>query len=95
MTAPDTNAATDAQTLALQALVWTLADPTRAIRLLDVTGLTPADLKQSASDPATLSALLGFLENHEADLIACAIGLSVPPEALVGARRALDGGYDA
>ena len=77
--------------LALRALVWTLAEPARAMRLLDVTGLTPADLKASASDPATLSALLGFLESHEPDLVACAEGIGVAPEALVAAHRALDG----
>ena len=91
MNGPDTN---DAATLALRALVWTLAEPERAIRLLDVTGLTPADLKHSASDPATLSALLGFLENHEPDLIACAEGLGVKPEALVAAQRSLGGSLD-
>ena len=76
--------------LGLRALVWTLAEPARAMRLLDVTGLTPADLKASASDPATLSALLGFLENHEPDLIACAAEIGVRPEALVAAHRELE-----
>jgi len=76
--------------LGLRALVWTLAEPGRAQRLLDVTGLSPADLKASAGDPATLSALFGFLENHEPDLIACAAELEVKPEALVAAHRALD-----
>lgn len=76
--------------LGLRALVWTLAEPSRAQRLLDVTGLSPADLKASAGDPATLSALLGFLENHEPDLIACADALGVKPEALAAAHRALD-----
>ena len=39
-----------------------------------------------------LSAALGFLENYEPDLIACAEGLGVSPAALVTARAALDGG---
>jgi hypothetical protein len=55
-----------------------------------VTGLTPADLKASASDPGTLSALLGFLEAHEPDLIACAEEIGVKPEALVAAHRELE-----
>lgn len=87
MPAPDTNH--DPATLALKALVWTLAEPSRAMRLLDTTGLSPADLRHSAGDPATLSALLGFLEAHEPDLIACADGLGVKPEALVAAHRAM------
>ena len=88
MAAPDTSH--DPALLALQALVWTLAEPARASRLLDVTGLTPADLKASAGDPATLSALLGFLEAHEPDLVACAEGIGVTPAALVAAHRGLE-----
>lgn len=88
MAAPDTSH--DPAMLGLRALVWTLAEPARALRLLDVTGLTPGDLKASASDPTTLSALLGFLEAHEPDLIACAAELGVKPEALVTAHRELE-----
>ena len=84
----------DASALALRALVWTLVQPERAMRLLDVTGLDPRDLRSRASDPAVLSASLGFLENHEPDLIACAAELGVTPAALVAARAALDGGRD-
>lgn len=76
--------------LGLRALVWTLAEPSRAQRLLDVTGLSPASLKASASDPGTLAALLGFLEAHEPDLIACAAEIGVKPEALVAAHRKLE-----
>ena len=76
--------------LGLRALVWTLAEPSRAQRLLDVTGLSPAELKASAGDAGTLSALLGFLEAHQPDLIACAEGIGVRPEALVAAHRELD-----
>ncbi|WP_374944759.1 DUF3572 domain-containing protein [Sphingomonas sp.] len=85
----DTNE--DATALALRALVWTLAEPDRAMRLLSVTGLDPADLRARASDPSVLSAALGFLEGHEPDLVACAEGLGVAPGALVRAREALEG----
>jgi hypothetical protein len=80
----------DAQALALRALVWTLGEPDRAMRLLSVTGLEPHDLRARASDPTVLSAALGFLENHEPDLIACAESLGVKPEALVRARMELE-----
>ncbi|QQV77066.1 DUF3572 family protein [Sphingomonas aliaeris] len=88
MRASETNE--DAAALALRALVWTLAEPERATRLLDVTGLTPSDLRTRAADPAVLSATLGFLENYEPDLLACADGLDIAPAALVAARRELD-----
>ncbi len=38
--------------LALRALVWTLGEPDRALRLRDVTGMTPADLRTRAGEPA-------------------------------------------
>jgi hypothetical protein len=80
----------DAEALALRALVWTLGEPDRAMRLLSVAGLEPHDLRARASDPTVLSAALGFLENHEPDLIACAESLGVKPEALVRARMELE-----
>ena len=79
-----------AEALGLRALVWTLVEPERAMRLLDVTGLTPADLRTRASDPAVLSAALGFLEAYEPDLIACATSMDVTPQALVRARALLE-----
>jgi hypothetical protein len=85
---PDTNP--DPAELALRALAWTLAEPDRARRLLDLTGLDPADLRARASDPAILAATLAFLESHEPDLLAAADGLGVPPTALVHARAALE-----
>jgi hypothetical protein len=86
MAAPETNA----EALALSALVWTLGEPARAERLLSVTGLTAADLRERAGDPALLSAVLGFLEAHEPDLIACAAALEVKPLILVDVRRTLE-----
>ena len=80
----------DAESLALQALVWILSDQDRAERLIAVTGLDPDDLRARAGEPAVLSAVLGFLENYEPDLIACAESLGVKPEALVRARAAID-----
>lgn len=81
---------TNDDTLALTALVWTLEDPARAMRLLDLTGLDPRSLRTSAGDPATLSAALQFLENHEADLIACADAIGCTPADLVLARERLE-----
>ena len=91
MPAADTNGERpDDDTLALRALVWTLADPSRAARLLDTTGLDPRSLRTSASAPATLVALLSFLEAHEPDLVACADELGVAPDALVRVRERLE-----
>ncbi|WP_193751619.1 DUF3572 family protein [Sphingomonas sanguinis] len=76
--------------LALQALVWTLQSPSRAERLLALTGLSVEELRGGAGEPGVLAAILSFLEGHETDLIACAEDLDVRPEALVAARRILE-----
>jgi len=76
---------------ALRALAWTLADDGRARRLLALTGLAPDDLRQRAGTTAVLAAVLGFLESHQPDLLACADALGVRPEKLVAAHRALEG----
>ena len=85
----------DPFTYELSALAWILQDSdtsgtSRADRLLATTGLTPAMLRANATDPATLAAVLGFLEAHEPDLVACAEALGVPPRELVSAREALE-----
>jgi hypothetical protein len=80
----------NAETLALSALGWTLSDGDRAARLLALTGLTPETLRASIGEPSLLGATLGFLEAHEPDLIACADALGVKPAELVEARRMLE-----
>ena len=83
-------AETNAEALALRALVWTLGDESRARRLLDLTGLDPADLRARAGEATVLAATLAFLESHEPDLVACAAALDIGPEQLVAARATLE-----
>ena len=88
MTGEQTN---EAETLALGALGWVLAEDARAERLLALTGLTPEGLRTRVQERDFLAAVLRFLENHEPDLIACAEALGVSPLALIAAREALEG----
>ena len=74
---------------ALTALAWTLEDPARARRLLDLTGLTPETLREGAGDPQILGAVLDFLAGHEPDLIACAAAIGIGPADLIRARDEL------
>ena len=83
-------ATNDAQTLALRALAATLAEQRLAERFLSLSGIDPPELRQRASDPRLLAALLHFLESHEPDLIAIAGELGVKPDRLVEARRVLE-----
>lgn len=87
---PSSETNEDAQILALRALAWCVEDSQRAQRLLSLTGLTTNDLRARAAAPECQSAVLGFLESHEPDLLACAEALDVKPAALVRARQALD-----
>jgi hypothetical protein len=82
----------DALALALNALAATLGDERRARRFLDLTGIGTDELRARAAEPALLAALLRFLEAHEPDLLAISEELGVKPEALVEARRELEGG---
>jgi hypothetical protein len=86
----DTNTP-DPEALALSALSWTLAEESRAERLLALTGLGPEDLRERLGERSLLAAVLGFLEAHEPDLLAAAEALGVSPGALVEARRKLEG----
>ena len=94
MNGPQTNSganeqAISAHTIALNALVWTLQEPTRAERFLSLTGLQADDISARINDPALLDAVLAFLEAHEPDLVACSKALEVLPAILLGARAAL------
>jgi hypothetical protein len=80
----------ETSTLALGALSWTLSDDARASRLVALTGLTPAGMRERLADRDFLAEVLRFLEGHEPDLIACASDLGVSPAQLVAARGALE-----
>ena len=80
----------DPHALALAALAATLTDERRALRFLDLTGIGTEELRRRASEPRLLSALIGFLEAHEPDLLSVSEKIGVRPEALVAARRSLE-----
>ena len=80
----------DAEAVALHALTWAIAEPARAERLLALTGLVPADLRERIGDPSMYAAVLRFLEAHEPDLLACAKAIGRSPAHLVASRRHLE-----
>ena len=79
------------EALALNALGWILTDEPRAERLLALTGLAPETLRESLGERTTLAAILSFLTAHEADLVACAVGLNIKPEDIAAAAHRLSG----
>ena len=84
------SAPTDARALGLLALATAVSDERRALRFLDLTGIGTDELRRRASEPRLLSALIGFLEAHEPDLLSVSEEIGVAPEALVAARQALE-----
>ncbi len=85
-----TNAADDAELLALRALGWLIGEPARAERFLALTGLDVATLRARAGDPVILRAVIDHIAAHEPDLVACATALAIDPAALVRARDVLE-----
>ena len=75
--------------LGLNALIFVLGDAARAGRLLALTGLAPDDLRVGLNNPAVLGAVLEFLANHEADLVAAAAALDIAPATLAAAWERL------
>lgn len=76
--------------MALSVLAWTVAKPSRADRLLALTGLSAEGLRARALEPALLAEVLRFLEAHEPDLVACATALGKAPADLVRIRNSLE-----
>ncbi len=80
-----------AQTLALNALAYLLADQDRAVRFCAACGLGGQDLAAQLADPAFLGGVLDFVLDDEPLLAEVAAAIEVPPEALAGARQQLPG----
>lgn len=79
----------DPAALALQALAWALADGRRAQRFLDLTGLTPEDLRARIGTAEIQLSVLDFLCAHEPDLLAAAEDLGLAPSDIAAARESL------
>ena len=63
----------------------------RARRFLDLTGIETDELRRKANDPALLISVIAFLEAHEPDLLSVCEAIGVKADALVAARRELEG----
>lgn len=80
-----------AQTLALTALAYVLADPDRAGRFLAVTGLDGGALPKHVTDGMFLGGVLDFILEDEALLLGAAEAAGLRPERLAALRRCLPG----
>ena len=81
-----------AQTLALQALGWLVAQDDLRDGFLGATGASPDDLRARASDPEFLGAVLDFLTMDDAWVMGFCRAHGLPFDAPMRARQALPGG---
>jgi Protein of unknown function (DUF3572) len=83
-----------AATLALQALAFIMGNTPLRERFVDLSGVTPDDLRHGLDTDSVLAAVIGFLAAHEPDLLACAASLGIPAEQLMNAAYVLQGGHE-
>ena len=81
----------DAQTIALKALTFVLADDNARRRFVGQTGLDGESLRAQAGDAAFLGGVLDFLLADETLLIGFCEATELAPEAPGRARAALPG----
>jgi len=66
-----------------------LGDERRAQRFLDLTGLTPEQLRARVESPELQLSVLEFLCAHEPDLVAAAEALGLAPAVIAASRESL------
>ena len=85
-----------AEAIAARALGFIAGDPARLGRFLAESGLGPDNIRNAASYPAFLPAVLDFILANEEDLLAFANELGINPHHVGAARRLLPGAsFDA
>lgn len=85
------DARTSAETLALTAISWLLADSDRAQGFMAATGAAPADLATQAQDPHFLGAVLDFVLTEDALVRGFCDAHDLPYTAPMQARAHLPG----
>lgn len=86
------NAQESAEIVALQALGWLAANEELLPVFLGASGASEADVKQQASDPVFLGAVLDFVMMDDAWVVAFCDSAGLAYTAPMAARAALPGG---
>jgi Protein of unknown function (DUF3572) len=81
----------DAETIGLRALGFMAEDEDRLGRFMGDTGVAPDDLRQHASSPQVLTAVLDYLSRDESLLLMFAANAAIPPEQILPALGLLTG----
>lgn len=81
-----------AETFAIRALGWLAANEDLMPVFLGATGASTDDLREQASDPVFLGAVLDFIMMDDAWVIAFCDQIQAPYERIMQARQTLPGG---
>lgn len=81
-----------AETEALQALMWLMAQEDLFAAFLGQSGASVDDLKGAAADPAFLAAVVDFLLQDDATVMAVTAALGLTSDRLMQVRAGLPGG---
>ncbi len=81
----------EAESLAVQALVWLATDFERLGRFLGETGLSPETVRSAASDPAFLPSVMDYLARNETILTEFASEHGFEPSRVAAAHTRLAG----
>lgn len=81
-----------AEILGLQVLGWLAANQDLLPVFQGASGVSDDDIRQGASDPAFLGAVLDFVTMDDAWVVACCDSLGLRYDSLMLARQALPGG---
>jgi hypothetical protein len=79
----------DGETIAIRILNSLATSPERLGQFLAITGVSPESIREVASSPGFLAAVLDYVASDEALLLNISAELDLPPEALAAARESL------
>jgi Protein of unknown function (DUF3572) len=81
----------EAETIALRALGFIAEDEDRIGAFMGETGISPDDLRDHATTPATLTAVLDYLTRDESLLLMFSANADIRPERITPALMLLNG----
>jgi hypothetical protein len=81
----------EAETIALRALGFIAEDEDRIGAFMGETGISPDDLRDSATSPAILTAVLDYLTRDETLLLMFATNADIQPDRITPALMVLNG----
>lgn len=80
-----------AETIAIQALSHIASDSDLLGRFMENTGLMPEELREAASQPGFLSAVLAFLRQDESECLSFSSNAGLSPKDIQSAAIILEG----